>query len=1090
MKIKRIGDPATTDGTAERESRLYADRMEALVQAQRILANSQASIDELVDRIPELALNVVAASGAMFELLDGEVTIIRAASAAVTSLAVLGTRWPLAPSLGGEAIRLGTTVRCDDAEDDPRVAKTICRKLGARSIVVVVVRDKAGPIGLLKLFDSQPSRFGASTAHSLELLAEALGAVLQRKRAEADSERMLRVQSGIVALQQEMASASTDLHASMVLVAERAQTLTGADGAAIALVDGHDIVNHVGTGVASGRVGWRLKRGGSLGGLSLERGEVLCCQDSEVDVRVSREDFRGFGLRSAIVAPLRVGGELAGALRVVCARANVFAEIDVSTVQILAQWLGTVMQRAADADRLRTSEAQYRMLFAAHPVPIWVYDLESLRFLAVNDSALAQYGYSREEFLCMTLRDVRTPVANQLLDAELTKLRNDPRAIGIGQHRRKDGTNVDVEVYPSTITFGRHAARVALIQDVTERRKAELSIRKSEWLLKIAGRAARVGGWSMDHETKSFSWSDQLSEIHDLPPGTACTTEEALRFYTPESRLTIRDAVLALGRSGTSFDLELELTTAVGRRIWVRSMGEAVRDAAGTIIGTQGAVQDISERKLAEQATRTLATRLTTMLDSIADAFYTLDRDWRFTYINADAERMIERSRADLLGRVIWEAIPGLVGTEFHRQYHDAVRARVAITAESYYEPWQQWLEVHAYPSDDGLTVHFRDVSERREAQAALKLLNQGLEVKVLQRTRELELANVALVSKEQEMRAVVEHMADGVVTFADDGTLRSANPKVEAIFGHSPAALIGRHVSILIPALLDLGTGDDAAAVSGIEDSIAAVGGEAYGRRLTGDAISLDIAFGAYHIGGQRLWTAIVRDIGERVRTLTALKEARHDAEEASRAKSAFVATMSHEIRTPMNGVIGMIDVLHQTELAPDQTRMLAVARDSAHALLGVIEDILDFSKIEAGRVGARAACVLRQGPGTERGRARRGSGPRQECFAGYRRGCRARCGLGRPRTFASGAGQPAGQRHQVLDRTRRRPGSAPGSGQRTRCRPPEHTGAGRGQRRRHGRSQQSHGCSSSSPKAMRRRHAASVAPASAWRSLITSFS
>src|SRR6185436_2577620 len=92
--------------------------------------------------------------------------------------------------------------------------------------------------------------------------------------------------------------------------------------------------------------------------------------------------------------------------------------------------------------------------------------------------------------------------------------------------------------------------------------------------------------------------------------------------------------------------------------VWVRSIGEASRQAAGGILSVQGAFQDISERKAAEAKTRELAEQLITTLESLTDGFFTLDRDWRFTYINREAERMFTLPRAELLGHGIWAKFP------------------------------------------------------------------------------------------------------------------------------------------------------------------------------------------------------------------------------------------------------------------------------------------------------------------------------------------------------------------------------------------------------------------------------------------------
>ncbi|MGH8798555.1 MAG: PAS domain S-box protein, partial [Caldimonas sp.] len=669
-------------------------------------------------------------------------------------------------------------------------------KYVARSMLATVVRDRNGPIGVLKIVADEPSRFGAAEADSLELLAEAFGAVVQRKRAEEEAQDSIRIQAGIVRLQQDMASSTGDLQALTELLVAGAQALTAADGAAVALVEGDASIWRAVSGSAVGRLGQRVETGASA--------------------------------HSVMTAPVHAGNAVAGMLEVVCARSRAFGQREAGTLQILAEWLGVLMQRAEALQQLRLSESQYRLLFAANPLPMWVFDTETLRFLAVNDTAVARYGYTKDEFLSMTIKDIRPKGAAPLIDRY--RDRGDPggQIAGVWPHRIKDGSFIDVEVSSNAIRFGARAGRLVLAHDVTERKRAERQLQKTEAVLEIAGRVAHVAGWTFDLKDRVFAYSDELCALHDLPAGSAVSLKQALDFYAPESRAAMRAAVNACAVDGTPYDLELELITVRGRRIGVRTIGQPVRNPSGTIVGTQGAVQDITERRVAQEA---------------------------------------------------------------------------------------------------------------------LRSLNENLETKVAERTLELELTNGALASKEEEIRSVVEHMADSVINFDDDGVIRSANPMVEAIFGYAAHEVVGRNIATLVPALgSPVGAAPDGPAGQTTR--------EARGLHRSGAGLALEVAVSHYRIRGQRLWTAILRDIGERVAIMADLEQARSDAEQASRAKSEFVATMSHEIRTPMNGVIGMIDVLEQTELAAEQATMLGLARDSAHSLMEIIEDILDFSKIEAGKI------------------------------------------------------------------------------------------------------------------------------------------
>ncbi|MEH1943886.1 MAG: GAF domain-containing protein [Nostoc sp.] len=113
--------------------------------------------------------------------------------------------------------------------------------------------------------------------------------------------------------------------------------------------------------------------------------------------------------------------------------------------------------------------------------------------------------------------------------------------------------------------------------------------------------------------------------------------------------------------------------------------------------------------------------RIANLLESITDAFFALDKKWRFTYINRQAELLLQKTQNELLGQSIWEVFPELIDTTFHREYHRAMSEQVSVEFEEFYPPLNSWLQVHAYPAKDGLSVYFQDITERRRTAEALR---------------------------------------------------------------------------------------------------------------------------------------------------------------------------------------------------------------------------------------------------------------------------------------------------------------------------------------------------------------------------------
>lgn len=136
----------------------------------------------------------------------------------------------------------------------------------------------------------------------------------------------------------------------------------------------------------------------------------------------------------------------------------------------------------------------------------------------------------------------------------------------------------------------------------------------------------------------------------------------------------------------------------------------------------------LAESERARAESEAARARSDAVLASIADAFYLLDRDWRFTYVNDAAEPLLQTTRAALLGRSLWDAFPGVIGSPFEAPYREAMASGRVTSAEAYFEPLRTWFDVRTYPWAGGLMVHFRDVGARKAVESERERLIGELE--------------------------------------------------------------------------------------------------------------------------------------------------------------------------------------------------------------------------------------------------------------------------------------------------------------------------------------------------------------------------
>ncbi|MBA2685999.1 MAG: PAS domain-containing protein [Gemmatimonadaceae bacterium] len=196
--------------------------------------------------------------------------------------------------------------------------------------------------------------------------------------------------------------------------------------------------------------------------------------------------------------------------------------------------------------------------------------------------------------------------------------------------------------------------------------------------------------------------------------------------------LLARDAAtqtrLAAERDEANQDLATQKHNVEEQAVELHHQAQELEAANEELIASNEELQATSEElqqqtALAEEARQ----EATGILESIGDAFFALDRDWKFIYLNDNAEPLLGLTRAELLGESIWEAFPDAVGTTFEREYRRAINEQVVTGFEEYFEPLDKWFQVRAYPWRRGLAVYFTDVSSRVRAERSFRALAETM---------------------------------------------------------------------------------------------------------------------------------------------------------------------------------------------------------------------------------------------------------------------------------------------------------------------------------------------------------------------------
>lgn len=284
---------------------------------------------------------------------------------------------------------------------------------------------------------------------------------------------------------------------------------------------------------------------------------------------------------------------------------------------------------------------------------MWIYDVETLFFLEVNPAAIAQYGYTREEFLARTARDIR-PAQERSQAPELILQPDGAGFRGRWRHLRKDGGAIFVSLYSSPLTFAGRAARMVVATDVSEQQLADDTIRQSEANLALAQRVARMGSWEVDltnREDRAHHpprWSAETFRIFGVDPGTTKVTHDSFFLLLhPDERAPARAAFIEQLRTGAPYNIDHRIVRADGSERIVHVQSDTVHDAAGRLIKIAGTVQDMTKQRQAERQLRDQAS----LINLASDAIMVRALDGTVRMWNLGAERLYGWTAEEAIGR-------------------------------------------------------------------------------------------------------------------------------------------------------------------------------------------------------------------------------------------------------------------------------------------------------------------------------------------------------------------------------------------------------------------------------------------------------
>jgi len=608
--------------------------------------------------------------------------------------------------------------------------------------------------------------------------------------------------------------------------------------------------------------------------------------------------------------------------------------------------------------RFRTKIKELELESVLNRISDGVFSLDNKwRYTFANKTSVTANRRERNELVGQVLWEVHPEMRGTEFWDKLHEAKITGQAVSIESFDAASSNWYSIKAYPSPDGL------TVFYSDITAFKKADAKLKKAAVKERLYASIVNSSEDAIISKTLTgivTSWNKGAETIFGFTE--AEMTGQPIGMIIPEELAGEETEILERIKLGEYVrHYETERLKKDGSRIKISLTVSPVFDEKGNISGASKIARDITGLKKSELAVYEANEEKETILESIDDAFFAVDKNWNVTYWNSQAAIQLATKKESIIGRNLWDIFSGSINSESYKKYHQATADNQAVHFEDYFEPLERWYEISAYPSTKGLSVYFRDITARKASENKLLELNENLQLQA----KALSTTNLELEQYAQQLSETLKEVADykfaldeaSIVAITDQkGVIKYVNENFCRISKYTAAELTGQDHRIINSGY------HPKAFIKDLWTTIA--NGKIWKGELKNKAkdgtiywVATTIVPFLDHEGKPYQYVAIRADITERKKSESDLTELNQnllyqtkELERSNTELEQFAYVASHDLQEPLRMVTSFLTQLEKKYAGAIDEKgktYIGFAVDGAKRMRQIILDLLEFSRV-----------------------------------------------------------------------------------------------------------------------------------------------